>query len=144
MADKKNWRRLLLYVTGPSIKSCCCGEYLAAENHIVKSQIKGRLRLSDGERATLAGTAKRLGRKSYKTGFATAGAAESSELVRQALFKFLEAGYRLPLDAGGRPEEARKQGATSAQRLHIGGLVTRFASLISTRNVVLNPLKRPS
>ena len=30
-------------------------EYLAAENHILKSQIKGRLRLSEGERATLAG-----------------------------------------------------------------------------------------
>ena len=41
-------------------------EYLAAENHILKSQIKGRLRLSDGERATLAGMAKRLGRKSLQ------------------------------------------------------------------------------
>jgi len=38
-------------------------EYLAAENHILKSQIKGRLRLSDGERAAFAGIAKRLGRK---------------------------------------------------------------------------------
>src|SRR5712691_7386654 len=36
------------------------------ENHILKSQIKGRLRLSDGERATLAGMAKRLGRKALQ------------------------------------------------------------------------------
>src|SRR5207244_7663494 len=41
-------------------------EYLAAENHILKSQVKGRLRLSDGERATLAGIAKRLGRKALQ------------------------------------------------------------------------------
>ena len=41
-------------------------EYLAAENHILKSQIKGRLRLSDGERATLAGIAKRLGWKALQ------------------------------------------------------------------------------
>src|SRR5439155_7508997 len=41
-------------------------EYLTAENHILKSQIKGRLRLSDGERATLAGIAKRLGRKALQ------------------------------------------------------------------------------
>ena len=46
----------------------------------------------------------------------TAGAAESSELIRQASFseKFLEAGHRLPPDAGGRPGDSRKQGATSA------------------------------
>jgi putative transposase len=38
----------------------------ATENHILKSQIKGRLRLSDGERATLAGIAQRLGRKALQ------------------------------------------------------------------------------
>ena len=41
-------------------------EYLTAENHILKSRIKGRLRLSDGESATLAGIAKRLGRKALR------------------------------------------------------------------------------
>src|SRR2546426_2814025 len=67
MADKKNWLQLLAYVTGfinPEL--LLRNEYLAAENHILKSQIKGRLRLSDGERATLAGMAKRLGRRPYK------------------------------------------------------------------------------
>src|SRR4029079_2019198 len=38
-------------------------EYLAAENRILKSQLKGRLKLSDAERATLAELGHRLGRK---------------------------------------------------------------------------------
>ena len=62
MTDKKNWLQLLAYVTGCINQELLLrNEYLAAENHILKSQIKGRLRLSDGERATLAGIAKRLG-----------------------------------------------------------------------------------
>src|SRR5450756_2239638 len=67
MADKKNWVQLLAYVTGSINQELLLrNEYLAAENHILKSQIKGRLRLSDGERATLAGIAKRLGRKALQ------------------------------------------------------------------------------
>jgi putative transposase len=62
MADKKNWLQLLAYVTG-SINQELRNEYLLADNHILKSQIKGRLQLSDGERVTLAGIAKCLGRK---------------------------------------------------------------------------------
>ena len=38
-------------------------EYLAAENRILKSQLNGRLRLSDVERATLGEIGHRLGRK---------------------------------------------------------------------------------
>src|SRR5262249_44273781 len=38
-------------------------EYLAAENRILKAQLKGRLKLSDAERATLADIGHRLGRK---------------------------------------------------------------------------------
>ena len=37
-------------------------EYLAAENRILRAQIKGRLLLSDAEKATLAEIAHRLGR----------------------------------------------------------------------------------
>ena len=55
LADKKNWLQLLAYMTGSINQELLLrNEYLAAENHILKSQIKGRLRLSDGERATLA------------------------------------------------------------------------------------------
>jgi len=67
MADKKNWLQLLAYVTGSINQELLLrNEYLAAENHILKSQIKGRLRLLDGERATLAGIAKPLGRKTLQ------------------------------------------------------------------------------
>src|SRR2546425_7136957 len=67
MADKKNWLQLLAYVTGSVNQELLWrNEYWAAENHILNSQIKGRLRLSDGERATLAGMAKRLGRKALQ------------------------------------------------------------------------------
>ena len=38
-------------------------EYLAAENRILKAQLKGRLKLSDTERVTLAEIGHRLGRK---------------------------------------------------------------------------------
>ena len=53
MAIKKNWVHLLAYVTGSINQELLLrNEYLAAENRILKSQNKGRLRLSDGERAT--------------------------------------------------------------------------------------------
>ena len=38
-------------------------EHLVAENRILRAQIPGRLKLSDGERRTLAEIGKRLGRK---------------------------------------------------------------------------------
>src|SRR5713226_4702323 len=67
MADKKNWLPLLAYVTGSINQELLLrNEYLTAENHILKSRIKGRLRLSDGESAALAGIAKRLGRKALR------------------------------------------------------------------------------
>src|SRR5262249_36973957 len=48
-------------------------EYLAAENRILKAQIKGRLLLSEEEKATLAEIAHRLGRKALEE---VAGAAQ--------------------------------------------------------------------
>jgi putative transposase len=41
-------------------------EYLGAENRILRGQIKGRLLLSEGEKATLAEIAQRLGRKALE------------------------------------------------------------------------------
>jgi putative transposase len=41
-------------------------EYLAAENRILRAQIKGRLLLSDAEKGTLAEIAQRLGRKALE------------------------------------------------------------------------------
>src|SRR5215831_17877937 len=63
MRDNK-WVRLLVYITGlvnqRLLLQC---EYLIAENRILRSHIHGQLRLADPERSTLAGIAKRLGRK---------------------------------------------------------------------------------
>ena len=49
-----DWARILAFVTGSVDQEVLArAEYLAAENRILKSQLKGRLKLSDAERATL-------------------------------------------------------------------------------------------
>lgn len=59
-----DWPRLLAYITGTVDQELLLrNEYLAAENRILRAQIKGRLCLSQGEKATLAEIAHRLGRK---------------------------------------------------------------------------------
>jgi len=59
--------RMLAYITGTVDPELLLrNEYLAAENRIFKAQIKGRLLLSDGEKATLAEIAYRLGRKALR------------------------------------------------------------------------------
>ena len=50
-----DWARMLAYITGTVDQELLLrNEYLAAENCILKSQVKGRLLLSDIDRATLA------------------------------------------------------------------------------------------
>src|ERR1700730_9101866 len=59
-----NWARILAFVTGTvDQEHLLRNEFLAAENRILKAQLKGRLRLSDAVRATLGEIAHRLGRK---------------------------------------------------------------------------------
>src|ERR1700738_4152926 len=59
-----DWARILAVVTGTGDQELLArNEYLAAENRILKAQLKGRLRLSDAERATLGEIGHRLGRK---------------------------------------------------------------------------------
>ena len=59
-----DWARVLAFVTGMVEQELLARiEYLAAENHILKAQLKGRLKLSDAERATLGEIGHRLGRK---------------------------------------------------------------------------------
>src|SRR5206468_2448484 len=58
------WARMLAYITGTVDQELLLrNEYLAAENRILRAQIKGRLLLSDAEKATLAEIAHRLKRK---------------------------------------------------------------------------------
>jgi putative transposase len=57
------WARMLAYVTGMVNQELLLrNEDLAAENRILRGQIKGRLLLSAGEKATLTEIAQRLGR----------------------------------------------------------------------------------
>src|SRR5207249_7503442 len=67
------WARLLAYVTGTVNQELLLrNEYLAAENRILRGQIKGRLLLSEGEKATLAEIGHRLGRRALEDVAATA------------------------------------------------------------------------
>ena len=59
-----DWPRLLAYITVTVDQELLLrNEYLAAENRILRAQIKSRLCPSQGEKATLAEIAHRLGRK---------------------------------------------------------------------------------
>src|SRR5260370_1913030 len=60
------WARVVAYVAGAVNQELLLrNEYLGAENRILRGQIKGRL-LSEGEKATLAEIAQRLGRKALE------------------------------------------------------------------------------
>jgi putative transposase len=59
-----DWARVLAYVTGTVDQELLArNEYLPAENRILKAQLKGRLKLSDAERAKLGEIGHRRGRK---------------------------------------------------------------------------------
>ena len=61
------WVRILAYITGTVDQELLLrNEYLAAENRILKAQLKTPLRLTDAERITLAEIAHRLGRKALE------------------------------------------------------------------------------
>ena len=62
-----DWARMLAYITGTVDQELLLrNEYLAAENRILRAQIKGRLLLSDAEKKTLADIGHRLGRKALE------------------------------------------------------------------------------
>jgi transposase len=62
-----DWARILAYITGTVDQELLLrNEYLAAENRILKAQLKTPLRLTDAERMTLAEIAHRLGRKALE------------------------------------------------------------------------------
>ena len=59
-----DWKRLLAYITGSVDQELLLrNEYLVTENRLLRVQIKGRIRLRDGERKTLAEIGKKLGRQ---------------------------------------------------------------------------------
>ena len=53
--EAMEWKHLLAYITGTVDQELLLrNEYLVTENRILRNQLKGRLRLSDGERKALA------------------------------------------------------------------------------------------
>jgi len=62
-----DWMRMLAYITGTVDQELLLrNEYRAAENRILRAQIKGRLLLSDAEKKTRADIGYRLGRKALE------------------------------------------------------------------------------
>jgi transposase InsO family protein len=59
-----DWKHLLAYITGTVDQELLLrNEYLVTENRILRNQIKGRVRLSDGERKALAVIGEKLGKQ---------------------------------------------------------------------------------
>jgi transposase InsO family protein len=59
-----DWKRLLAYITGSVDQELLQpNEYLVTENRLLRQQIKGRIRLNDAERKTLAEIGKKLGKQ---------------------------------------------------------------------------------
>ena len=62
-----DWKTMLAYISGSVDEELLVrNEYLVAENRILRNQIQGRLRLTDGERRTLAEIGKRLGKRALQ------------------------------------------------------------------------------
>ena len=62
-----DWKQLLAYITGTVDQELLLrNEYLVTENRILRHQITGRVRLTDGERKTLAEIGKKLGKQALK------------------------------------------------------------------------------
>ena len=59
-----DWKILLAYITGSVDQELLLrNEYLVTENRILHNQITGRVRLTEGERKTLAEIGQKLGKK---------------------------------------------------------------------------------
>jgi transposase InsO family protein len=62
-----DWKILLAYITGTVDQELLLrNEYLVMENRILRHQLKGRLRLSTGERKALADIGQKLGKQALK------------------------------------------------------------------------------
>jgi Homeodomain-like domain len=62
-----DWKHLLAYITETVDQELLLrNEYLVTENRMLRNQITGRVRLTDGERKTLAAIGQKLGKQSLK------------------------------------------------------------------------------
>jgi transposase InsO family protein len=62
-----DWKILLAYITGSVDQALLLrNEYLVTENRILRNQLTGRVRLSNGERTALAAIGQKLGKQALK------------------------------------------------------------------------------
>jgi putative transposase len=61
-----DWKHLLAYITGSGEQELLRNEYLVTENQILRQRMKGHVRLTDGERKTLAAIGKQLGKRALE------------------------------------------------------------------------------
>ena len=108
------WKRLLAHITGSVDQDLLLrNEYLATENYILKSHLKGRLGLTDPERVSLAEIGKRLGRKAL---------GEVAQLVRpETILRWHRMLIARKFDG------SKKRSSVSHSRRRIDELVIRFA-----------------
>src|SRR2546429_316745 len=67
MESHMDWKHLLAYITGSVDQHLLRrNEYLVTENRLLRNQITGRVRLTDGERRTLAELGQQLGKKALE------------------------------------------------------------------------------
>src|SRR6266700_6768383 len=65
--EAMDWKHLLASITGTVDQALLMrNEYLVTENRILRNQITGRMRLTDGERKTLAAIGQKLGKQALK------------------------------------------------------------------------------
>src|SRR5438128_12306075 len=65
--ETMDWKQLLAYITGTVDQELLLrNEYLVTENRILRNQITGRVRLTDGERKALAKIGQKLGKKALQ------------------------------------------------------------------------------
>ena len=65
--ETMDWKQLLAYITGTVYQALLLrNEYLVTENRILRNQITGRVRLTDGERTALAEIGQKLGKKALE------------------------------------------------------------------------------
>ena len=76
-----DWKTLLAYITGSVDQELLLrNECLVTENRILRQQLKGRVRLSDGERQTLAEIGKRLSKQALASVIVSGDNHESSRI----------------------------------------------------------------
>jgi putative transposase len=111
-----DWARVLAYVTGTVDQELLArNEYLAAENRILKAQLKGRLKLLDAERARLGEIGHRLGRKAL------------AEVATVARPDTILAWYRKLLASKFDSSKARRRPGRPRVKLEVVRLIVRMA-----------------